>query len=679
MNGFQDRGTVHQVVFRWDGNHGRQGTGMSAVAHSCSPERAERLGQELGRLLWVPGATSARPSVVRTLSSDGGVMLVQRWPTTDRGGRPSTVSHVLFGDPRALKTRQCLGLAYRGWSSQESAERAKGPQPVIDCADLDGLALRRLPGMLEALPRVQHALILATAELLRDPDQRVSLLLEDKPPRDWPDENQVPLVYLGLFLIFHSWLRQEWTFATYDTVDTHPLRLMAVPQWEPDAGGSGPLARITGRRPGPPQFEQRAAARLVEHLLANRDAPPGVPQLVGELADGAALDWDRRRDRLRDILGTDRPQARTRHRTGQGHGPEPLTGRDREPVAVRDPAPPREPAPPRDPAPLLESPPRPARPPESPPRPVRAPEPVSPAHSVPAPAPGVPLSPEPDPAPVQGAPTEYGTGGHRLPSLPDGFDTAAAPPGLLDSALHHELCRYRRADGAGNPLMARLGRCSDEALLDELVSNQLTPDAVDAVLTELGMPQRLRSRRPETRHALCTEVLERNLYFAPRSPGTEPTMARAATAQRAARIFGWAVAPLARDEQYLAELRQLFYRMSRDRHPGTGNWIWQTVVEPENGQVPDLPPELWSQLLRDAFHTGAVSAVPPPPTVQPTPAHPVHRTPSTSSGSPESPAGTGPPSSVLARFGELTSSPGCVIGGLMALIAAMIAIVLILV
>ncbi|MEW2256437.1 hypothetical protein [Streptomyces sp. NPDC047869] len=705
MNGFQDRREVHQVVFRWDGNHGRQGTGMSAVAHSCPPERAERLGQELGRLLWVSGAAAARRSVVRTVSRDGDVMLVQRWPTTDRGGRPSTVSHVLFGDPRALKTRQCLGLAHRGWGSQEKAEQAKGPQSVIDCAELDEPARRRLPGMLDALPSVEHALILATAELLRDPAQRVSLLLEEGTARAWPDADRVPLVYLGLFLIFGSWLGQEWTFATYDTVDTHPLRLMAVPRWEPDAGGSGPLARIMDRRPARPGLEHRAASRLVKHLLANPEAPAGVPQLVDGLADGAALDWERRSARLRAILGTDRPPARTRYQPEPlpvrdpeplpVRDPEPLPVRDPDPVQVREPDPVREPAPPREPAPLRGPEPRPARPPESAPRSVHAPEPVSPHRRpqapdpAPAPVPEFPHSPEPDfaPAPPPGASTEYGTGGHPVLSLPDGFDTApaaaaAALPGAPDSrALHRELCGYRRGDAMGHRiLVAELGRQSDEVLLDELSSEQLSPDAIDLVLDELGGAARLQQRRPETRHALCAEVLKQNLYFAPRSSGTEPTLSRTATAERAVRVFQWAVAPLVRDERYLRDLRELFYGMSRDRHATTGNWLWQTFVEPENGPAPDLPPVLWSQLLRDAYRGGAVSAVPsPPPTVQRPTAQPVHRTPSSPPGSPESPAGAGPPSSARARFGELTSNPGCVIGGFVGVIAVMIALVLILV
>nr|WP_168512391.1 hypothetical protein [Streptomyces sp. S1D4-11]QIY99004.1 hypothetical protein HEP87_39920 [Streptomyces sp. S1D4-11] len=199
-------GSVHQVVFRWDGNQGRQGTGMKAVAHSCSAGRAEELGRELGPLLWVSGTAASRQSVVRTLSRDGDVMLVQRWPTTDRGGRPSTISHVLIGDPGTLKTRQCLGLSYGGWGSRESAEKASGRQRVIECAQLDALARKRLPAMLELLPAVKRALILVAAEWLRDPAQRVSLLAEDKGQPGWPDQDAVPVAYLGLFLLFGPWL-----------------------------------------------------------------------------------------------------------------------------------------------------------------------------------------------------------------------------------------------------------------------------------------------------------------------------------------------------------------------------------------------------------------------------------------------------------------------------------------
>lgn len=245
--------SVHQLVFRWEGNHGRQGTGMKAVAHSCSAERAEQLGRELGPLLWVSGPGAARPSVVRTVSRDGEILLARRWPTKDPYGRPSTISHVLVGSPGTLKTRQCLGLAYGGWGPRESAEQASGTLSTVECAQLDALARQRLPEMLGRLESVRRALILVAAEWLRDPAQRVSLLVEETSPPGWPDRDGAPLVYLGLFLLFGSWPGHEWTFATYDTVDTHPLRLTSVPRWEQDTGGSGPLARVVmGRTPATP-------------------------------------------------------------------------------------------------------------------------------------------------------------------------------------------------------------------------------------------------------------------------------------------------------------------------------------------------------------------------------------------------------------------------------------------
>ncbi|MEI5034036.1 hypothetical protein RB201_18645 [Streptomyces sp. S1A(2023)] len=90
-------GRLDQVVFRWNGNQGRSSTGMTAVAHSCSAERAESLRRELGPLLWVSGPGPApRPSSVRVSSQACGTVLLQRWPTLDRGGRPSMACHAVF-------------------------------------------------------------------------------------------------------------------------------------------------------------------------------------------------------------------------------------------------------------------------------------------------------------------------------------------------------------------------------------------------------------------------------------------------------------------------------------------------------------------------------------------------------------------------------------------------------
>ncbi|MFJ9815685.1 hypothetical protein ACIRU3_10490 [Streptomyces sp. NPDC101151] len=716
MNGFQDRDSVHQVVFRWDGNHGRQDTGMNAVAHSCSAARAGELGRELGPLLWVSGAAAARPSVVRTLSRDGDVMLVQRWPTTDRAGRPSTVSHVLVGDPGILKTRQCLGLAWNGgWRLQEKAEQASGPQPELSRGKLDELALSRLPDMLELLPTVEHALILATAELLRDPAQRVSLLLEEKAPRDWPDPEGVPLVYLGLFLIFGTWLRHEWTFATYDTVDTHPLRLMSVPRWEPDTGGSGPLARVVGRQPTRPGFEHRAAKRLVEHLLAHPYEAAGVPQLVKELADGATLDWEHRRARLQAVLDTDRPPGhraaappplpadtprpaeqgpargwerergpeRDRDRDvdrglGRGRGldrdleldldPDPHLDLDPDPHLDRDP----------DPDPYLD-------------RYVdRDPEPLQGGHdaeerpwdqeqarAMAGPEPCPEPAAAPPPLPRQQLP-EHGPGGQQWPASGGGYPVAGqgVPAAPDPYTLRQDLREHRRADGMRRSLlMAQLGAQPDEFLLGELRSGDLPPDSVDLVLNELGRQARIEVRHLEMRHALCAEVLRESLYLTPQEPGAEQA-SRAAMADRAAVLFHWAVAPLARDERYLRDLQELLYRLGRDRHPTMGNWLWQTVVEPANGRVPDLPPLLWSQLLREAIsRNGRPPAVPPPGTA-PLPKSPMAAPPA-SPVVPESSALAGHQPSYAAWLADQTNNPGCVIGTGLLVIGVLITIVLI--
>ncbi|MFB6979396.1 hypothetical protein [Streptomyces scopuliridis] len=672
MNDFQDRGAsqraagatgpVHQVVFRWDGNQGRQGTGMTAVAHSCPAERAEELGRELGPLLWVSGTAAPRQSVVRLLSRDGDVMLVQRWPTTDRGGRPSTVSHVLIGDPRTLKTRQCLGLAYGGWGSRESAEKAAGRLRAVECAELDAVARKRLPAMRQQLPTVRNALILVTAEWLRDPARRVSLLVdgsltdEEKLP-GWPDQEAVPLVYLGLFMLFGSWLGQEWTFATYDTVDTHQLRLTCVPRWEPDAGGSGPLARVMGRSPAKPQFEHMAAARLVDHVLAHPADSPGVPQLVDGLRDGARLEWARRRLLLKEILYADRREPPPRSASPAPTAPEPEP--ESAPVSVPVPPPTRTLPPPPTPAPP------------------------------PAPEPAPTATPTPEPAPTP------------APTPTTGYPQAATAHEAR--SLHAELRVHRRGNALQRGLLAeRLRTLTDDLLLDELRSTDLPQDSVELLLDELGSAHRVRVRRTGMRHELCAEVLRNGLYYTPNRRESEP-LSRTALANRASDLFTWAVAPLARDERYLRDLQELLHRMGRDRHPTAGNWLWQSIITPRDGEVPDLPPVVWQQILRDVITQNA--APPSPPATRTAPTAP--RAPHTPQApqpphvpqppqlpqlprmpqavpvppTPQQPSPSRPssPTTLATRLSELATSPGCVVGTGVGVIAALIAVLLILV
>lgn len=634
--------TVHQVVFRWEGNHGRQDTGMNAVARSCSAERAEEVGRDLGRLLWVSGAAAERHSVVRALSRDGDVLLVQRWPTTDRAGRRSTVSQVLIGAPKTLKTYQCLGLSYRGWGDRDAAERATGRLDPIPCAELDARARRRLPGMVDALPTVEHALILVAAEWLRDPTQRVSLLTQEQNPPGWPDRDTTPLVCLGLYLLFGSWLGGKWTFATYDAVDTHPLRLMCVPHWEAEAGGAGgPLARVMGRQPSKPGFEHRAAARLVEHLLAHPDAGPGVPQLVDELRDGALLDWPQRRARLQEIIDADRTDHA--HRTGHAD----RTDRTTKHPTARAAAP-------------AHHPPAPASPPASSPAPY--PEPVS--TPPPPPSPPPPASPPPPVSPATApswAHQEHGTGS----AAPDG-----GGPGPDVRALHRALLDHRRDDLVQrSTLRAQLGGLPDEVLLDELCSGELPQDSVELLLDELGLPRRVHARRKDVQRALCAEVLRKGLYFPPYGQDAEGA-SRMGLAVRAAQLFTWAVAPLAREERYLLDLRELVHRMGRDRHPTAGTWIWQSIITPANGEVPDLPPTVWQLLLRDM-----ISRNDGPPADAPPPDAPAAREATTS---PDTAPDASGPHAGTGRLSELIYHSGCLVGAIVLLFAMIITIIVLL-
>lgn len=647
---------MHQVVFRWDGNQGRQGTGMKAVAHSCSAGRAEELGRELGPLLWVSGTAASRQSVVRTLSRDGDVMLVQRWPTTDRGGRPSTISHVLIGDPGTLKTRQCLGLSYGGWGSRESAEKASGRQRVIECAQLDALARKRLPTMLELLPAVKRALILVAAEWLRDPAQRVSLLAEEKGQPGWPDQEAVPVAYLGLFLLFGPWLGQEWTFATHDTVDTHQLRLTCVPRWEPDAGGAGPLARVMGRRVTP-QFEHKAAARLVDHLLdhllAHPDAAPGVPQLVEELAGGAELEWTRRRVLLNEILSTDRRTGtRTDAPAPRSAEPGPVGEGDEDQERAETTPAPRPPKPYAYPDPYLD--PHPDS--YSDPYPDPYGDPHSNAYADPAPAGSPPADSSPT-APERPLRTPV-----RMP-----VQTPVQTPVHEAYGLHEDLRDHRRGSHMQRSLLAaRLRTLPDELLLGELRSADLPVESVELLLDELGNDHRVQERRPEMRHDLCAEVLHNGLYFTPYGQGPEP-VSRTAMVTRAADLFTWAVAPLARDERYLRDLRELLHRMTRDSHPTGGNWLRQSIIAPANGEAPDLPPVLWQQILRDVLSRGerVPSALQPP-----------HAVPALTTA-PE-PSSTPPrPPTRTSRLSDLANNPGCVMGAGFGVIAVLLTIVLI--
>lgn len=546
-------GRLDQVVFRWDGNQGRSSTGMAAVAHSCSAERAESLRRELGPLLWVPGPGPApRASSVRVSSRAVGTVLLQRWPTLDRGGRPSTACHAVFGDADTLTPLHCLALVGNAWSDLAVAETAAGGLPTLDGARLRATAAKRLRKMFDELPVVKEPLTVVTAEWLRDPSRRLSLLAEKHDLPGWPRWNAAPLLYLGLLSVFGDWFGTEWSYATYDTVDTHPLRLTCVPEWSSQAAGARSLARIRLRPPAEKDIETAAAKEMVEYVLDRPGAAPGVPHLTGELLSGARLPRQERREALRRML-----TAR--------HAPAPAPAREEDRYATE--------------------------------------------------------SRQEDRYAREARENDrYAT----EPRQEDRYarQDSQARHDQERRRLQEELLVHQRVDAAQSArLAARLRDLRDDPLLTLLCADGLPWASRDLVLDELARPERRRSRDEATAHALCTEVLRHNLYFRPGRPEADSPSAPEMR-KRAAELFSWAVAPLVRDPHRAPDLRPLFNIVLKDGR-GTGmEWLRSILVAPQGGRAPDLPPQLWQQVVADLLaHPVAVTAPGPAPAQAPAPAH----------------------------------------------------------
>uniref|UniRef100_UPI001C26C2BE hypothetical protein n=1 Tax=Streptomyces anulatus TaxID=1892 RepID=UPI001C26C2BE len=594
-------GRLDQVVFRWDGNQGRSSTGMAAVAHSCSAERAESLRRELGPLLWVPGPGPApRASSVRVSSRAVGTVLLQRWPTLDRGGRPSTACHAVFGGADILTPLRCLGLGGSAWSDRAVAETAAGGLPTLDGVRLRATAAERLRKMFDELPAVKDPLTVVTAEWLRDPSRRLSLLAEEHDLPGWPRRNAAPLLYLGLLSVFGDWFGTEWSYATYDTVDTHALRLTCVPEWSSQAAGARSLARIRLRLPAEGDVEMAAAKELVEYVL-DRPAAPGVPHLTGELLAGARLPRQERREALRRMLNARHapapapaPKERDRHvrqedRYGQEERRDDRYGQEER----------------RDDR----------------------------------------YGQEERQEDRYGQEERYASE-HREEDRYDGRQDREEDRypsehrqedryGHQDREGRHEqerrrlqeeLLVHQRVDAAQSArLAARLRDLRDGPLLTLLCADGLPRASRDLVLDELARPGRRRSRDEATAHALCTEVLRHNLYFRPGRPEADSPSAAEMRA-RAAELFSWAVAPLVRDPHRAPDLRPLFNIVLKDGR-GTGmEWLRRILVAPPGGRAPDLPPQLWQQVVTDLLaHPVSVTASAPapahvPPAAGPAPA-----------------------------------------------------------
>lgn len=189
---------------------------------------------------------------------------------------------------------------------------------------------------------------------------------------------------------------------------------------------------------------------------------------------------------------------------------------------------------------------------------------------------------------------------------------------LLTELLHHQ-----RADTAGaTRLAARLQDLPDRPLLTLLGAEDLPWASLGLLLSELGHSGRLRTRDDETAHALCTEVLRNNLYVRQNRRHASDSPSVAEMRERAGELFSWAVAPLVRDPRHTLDLGELLNLMVLEGRTTGQDQLRRILVSPPGGRAPDLPPQLWQQVVKGLLTpTPALApSSPPPPPPPPLPA-----------------------------------------------------------
>lgn len=263
---------VHQIVFRWAGNVGHRGAGIAAVAHSCPEPEARALADRLGPVLRVMGGEQ-RPSVVRHILPGGRVLLVRRTPGSDAQGRDSTVCHALLGPANYLVPLYCVSLGAAPWAAPGWADQVTGEIEPVSRDRLKALATDMRDRMWENVPLVRRPLVCLVAQFLRTPGARLSALAGEldeslteayaraREHRTVPPPEELPepalLVLWGLWCVFGPSLDREreaasWQFATFDTRDDQPYRVVFVPAWRvsPRRTAAAP-DRSAGPRHGP--------------------------------------------------------------------------------------------------------------------------------------------------------------------------------------------------------------------------------------------------------------------------------------------------------------------------------------------------------------------------------------------------------------------------------------------
>ncbi|MFK4226448.1 MAP7 domain-containing protein [Streptomyces sp. NPDC019890] len=309
---------VDHVVFRWAGNQGSTGAGIAAVAQSCAPELARQLTQEFAPVLRVEG-DDVPTSVVRLRFGNRAVLLRRR-SARDERGRRSTVCHALVGPGKQLGAGFCLAIAAVPWADPAWIDEVSGDIDPLSRAALSEAATAARPGLVHGVSYALDALVPLVAQLLRTPEGRVSVLhaelaasvaqAREKRP-DAGAEGDTPdpalLALWGLRDIFGTWLPGGWTYATYDTLDSHPTRVTFVRAWLASAQQDPGLTRVAvdERRD---DRAARCARDLVGHYraaLRQRPQEPYEPVLRG-IREAALLPDEDRYDAIEWALFPDR-------------------------------------------------------------------------------------------------------------------------------------------------------------------------------------------------------------------------------------------------------------------------------------------------------------------------------------------------------------------------------------
>ncbi|WP_158920416.1 hypothetical protein [Streptomyces sp. NBRC 109706] len=256
--------TVDQYVFRWDAENSAGGTGFGVVAWSGERSDAADVQRALASTLDVAGENTI-PGLVR-IERGHRVLLGRRTLGLDPGGRAGTVCHALVGHRSVLPPITCLALHDWRWQQDElPVETVRGGLPPVPTEPLTHGRDEELFRLTDELrePTALRTLVALTAEVLRDPNRRFSVL-------DLSGGREPHTVLLGLWRLFGPLLGGQplgWSFATHDSDYAKRLRFTFLTAWPTHPSSNERHVRVDPRKQTGDRAEQLARV-LVDLSLA---------------------------------------------------------------------------------------------------------------------------------------------------------------------------------------------------------------------------------------------------------------------------------------------------------------------------------------------------------------------------------------------------------------------------